>query len=32
MKRDYYRVSGEDGRQITLFRDRHGDCWYRQNA
>ena len=32
MERDYYRVSGEDGRQITLFRDRHGDCWYRQNA
>ena len=32
MERDYYRVSGEDGRQMTLFRDRHGDCWYRQNA
>ena len=32
MERDYFRVSGEDGRQMTLFRDRHGDCWYRQNA
>ena len=32
LDRVYYRVSGEDGRQITLFRDRHGDCWYRQSA
>ena len=30
LSRTYYRVLGEDGRQITLFRDRRGDRWYRQ--
>ena len=28
--RTYYRVSLEDGRQATLFRDHEGDCWSRQ--
>ena len=28
--RTYYRLNGDDGRQITLFHDRRGDCWYRQ--
>lgn len=30
--RTYYRLNGEDGRQITLFYDRRGDCWYRQSG
>ena len=30
LQRTYYRVSGADGRQITLFRDRRADRWYRQ--
>ena len=30
--RTYYRLNGEDGRQITLFYDRRGDCWYQQNG
>ena len=32
LTRTYYRVSGEDGRQVTLFRDQRGDRWYRQTA
>lgn len=30
--RTYYRLNGEDGRQITLFYDRRGDRWYQQNG
>ena len=30
LTRTYYRVSGEDGRQVTLFRDQRGGRWYRQ--
>ena len=30
LSRTYYPVLGEDGRQITLFRDQRGDCWYQQ--
>ena len=30
LTRTYYRVTGEDGRQATLFRDQRGGCWYRQ--
>ena len=30
--RTYYRLGGEDGRQITLFYDRRGNCWYRQSG
>ena len=29
--RTYYRVSAEDGRQVTLFRDQRGGRWYRQS-
>ena len=32
VSRAYYRIDQNDGRQITLFRDRAGDCWYRQTA
>ena len=32
ISRTYYRVSLEDGRQATLFRDRTGGCWFRQGA
>ena len=32
MTRTYYRVRGEDGMEVTLFRDERGGCWYRQNA
>ena len=32
MTRTYYRVSGEDGVEVTLFRDDRGGCWYRQGA
>ncbi len=32
MQRRYYQVSGEDGRRLTLYRDEHADCWYRQSA
>ena len=28
--RTYYRVATEDGRRITLFRDRVDGAWYRQ--
>ena len=30
LSRDYYRVRGEDGRRVTLFRDRREARWYRQ--
>lgn len=30
--RRYYRVSTEEGRQITIFRDLVDGGWYRQNA
>ena len=32
MTRTYYRVRGEDGVEVTLFRDDRGGCWYRQGA
>ena len=32
MTRTYYRVRGEDGVEITLFRDERAGCWYRQGA
>ena len=32
MTRTYYRVRGEDGVEVTLFRDDRGGCWYRQSA
>tara|TARA_B100001123_G_scaffold437603_2_gene570242 strand:- start:4932 stop:6362 length:1431 start_codon:yes stop_codon:yes gene_type:complete len=28
--RAYYRVSHEDGQQVTLFRDQHENRWYQQ--
>ena len=30
MTRAYYRVSREDGRQVTLFRDQREERWYQQ--
>ena len=30
LSRTYYRISREDGRQVTLFRDQRGACWYQQ--
>ena len=32
LTRIYYRVRGEDGRQVTLFRDQRGNCWYQQGS
>ena len=32
MTRTYYRVRGDDGVEVTLFRDERGGCWYRQSA
>ena len=32
MTRTYYRVRGEEGVEVTLFRDDRGGCWYQQNA
>ena len=32
LTRTYYRVSREDGRQLTLFLDHRDGCWYRQPA
>ena len=32
LTRIYYRVSQEDGRQVTLFRDQRGACWYQQGS
>lgn len=28
--RTYYRAEREDGGQVTLFRDQHENCWFRQ--
>ena len=28
----YYRTDLGDGRQLTLFRDQRGECWYRQSV
>ena len=30
MSRAYYRISREDGRQVTLFRDQREERWYQQ--
>ena len=30
--RVYYRVSGDDGRRLTLYRDEEAQQWYRQTA
>ena len=30
LTRSYYRVSCEDGVELTLFRDERAGCWYRQ--
>ena len=32
LSRTYYRICGEDGRQVTLFRDQRGSCWYQQGS
>ncbi len=32
VQRHYYRVNGDDGRQLTLYRDEQADRWYRQSA
>ena len=32
VSRAYYRIDPGDGRQVTLFRDRGDDRWYRQSA
>lgn len=32
IQRAYYRVSGEDGRRLTLYRDEATQQWYRQTA
>ena len=32
MTRTYYRVRGEDGVEVTLFRDDRRGCWYRQRS
>ena len=32
MTRTYYRVRGEGGVEVTLFRDDRGGCWYRQGS
>ena len=32
LSRTYYRINGEDGRQVTLFRDQRGRCWYQQGC
>ena len=32
LTRTYYRVRGEDGVEITLFRDERAGCWYRQGG
>ena len=32
LTRTCYRVRGEDGIEVTLFRDDRGGCWYRQGA
>lgn len=30
--RTYYRLGGENGRQVTLFYDQRAECWYRQSG
>ena len=32
ISRAYYRISGEDGRQVTLFRDEREERWYQQSC
>ena len=32
MTRTYYRVRGEDGVEVTLFREERGGCWYQQRS
>lgn len=32
IRRSYYRVSAEDGRRLTLYRDGEDQQWYRQSA
>ena len=32
LTRTYYRVRGEDGAELTLFRDERSNCWHRQRA
>ena len=32
LKRTYYRIDLDDGRRLTLFRDRWSGRWYRQSA
>ena len=32
LSRTYYRISREDGRQVTLFRDQREPCWYQQGS
>ena len=32
LSRTYFRVSWADGRQVTLFRDQRGSCWYQQGS
>lgn len=32
VQRSYYRVSAEDGRRLTLYRDGEDQQWYRQSA
>ncbi|MCY3923106.1 MAG: hypothetical protein OXG27_12040 [Chloroflexi bacterium] len=32
IQRSYYRVSAEDGRRLTLYRDGEDQQWYRQSA
>ena len=32
LTRTYYLVRREDGRQVTLFRDQRGNCWYQQGS
>nr|MDE0500765.1 hypothetical protein [bacterium] len=30
--RTYYRLGGENGREVTLFYDQRGESWYRQSG
>ena len=32
LRRTYYRIDLDDGRRLTLFRDRWSERWYRQSA
>ena len=32
VRRSYYRIDLDDGRRLTLFRDRWSERWYRQSA